>query len=183
MPSTKKDHQGGKLKTSRRRVPAGGVFGNGGQKALFWLFFFVYLALLCWIILFKAGPIRLDARQVGAAAPVYLGLYFNPRDALLNFLIFLPFGMYLALLKPGWSFLVKALLPFLLSLLFESTQFLLSIGTADLMDLLTNTLGAVLGLAFYPVAQKAHHHRAPLLYALFAILMTLLMLVGARRFL
>lgn len=176
-----------KQKHSLQRQPqpphAAGIFSGGWQRALLFLCLLVYLALLSWIILFKAGPIRLDARQVGAAAPVYLGLYINPRDALLNFLIFLPFGMYLALLKPGWPFLVKALIPLLLSLLFETAQHLLAIGTADLMDLVTNTLGALLGLAFYPVVKKAHHHRAPQLYALFAGLMTLLMLVGARRFL
>lgn len=55
---------------------------------------------------------------------------------------------------PKWSFLTKVILSFALSLSFESLQYLLAIGASDITDIITNTLGALIGLSFYALLIK-----------------------------
>ncbi|MFC5721040.1 VanZ family protein [Streptomyces gamaensis] len=70
----------------------------------------------------------------------------DTKDFLLNVLMFVPGGIVLAV--AGTRFAWAALFGFLGSLVIETTQYLTSSGrTADINDLLANTLGCLAGFA------------------------------------
>ncbi|WP_174567630.1 VanZ family protein, partial [Gottfriedia acidiceleris] len=66
-------------------------------------------------------------------------------------LAFIPFGIYISMLKPNWSFLKKIAVIAGVSLLFEVLQFTFAIGASDITDLLGNTLGGIIGIGVYIV--------------------------------
>lgn len=116
--------------------------------------FVMYLVLLAWTILWK-----LEAPYVGAAAllprPVKFVPFFPsgdadgsaPAEVALNVLLFVPFGFYLGLLAPSWRWWKPLLVFSGASLALEVIQYLISVGTADVTDVISNTLGGVAGLA------------------------------------
>lgn len=113
--------------------------------------FVTYLVLLTWVVLWKLEiPFVGDGteRQVklvpfvataraGASAPV---------EVLANVMIFVPFGVYLALLAPSTRWWRSAGMIAGASLAFEIVQYLLAVGRTDLTDVVANTAGGVLGL-------------------------------------
>ena len=117
--------------------------------------FIVYLLLLTWIILFKM-QFSFDR------LPQFRGLNFIPfagsvikndrldySEIILNLIAFIPFGLYLSMLKLNWPFW-KKLIPIAgASLLFELLQFLFAIGGTDITDFLSNTLGGITGIGLY----------------------------------
>lgn len=65
-------------------------------------------------------------------------------DAILNTFVFVPVGILLAVI--GWRFLWALAAALGVSLAIEITQYLTDLGrTADVNDLITNTLGAAIG--------------------------------------
>lgn len=125
------------------------------QKLMTKILFIVYLILLAWIILMKT-EFSFDQiyrmRSTNFVPFEGTAVYNNQlhyQEIYLNILIFIPFGIYLSMLKPGWSFIQKAIPIFLVSLSFESLQYIFSIGATDITDLLGNTLGGVIGILFY----------------------------------
>ena len=131
-------------------------------KILFWL----YLLLLTWIIVMKM-EFSFDSiyrmRSLNLIPLEGTAVYNNQLDyqeIYLNILIFVPFGLYLSMLKPDWSLLKKLLPIFLVSLSFESLQYIFSIGASDITDLMGNTLGGLIGiLSYHWIAKglKTHH--------------------------
>ncbi|MFF2908672.1 VanZ family protein [Paenibacillus sp. NPDC057934] len=78
-----------------------------------------------------------------------------------NVLAFIPFGLLLPIVfrNRQWSAAKMLVCSLLLSLCFESTQLVLTIGTFDVDDLLLNTLGGLVGYILYkmfsgPVRRK-----------------------------
>lgn len=135
----------------------------------FTIFLFAfYFALLTWIIVFKMqfsfSVLQMPAAKLNViplAGSSWADGSINWDEVVKNILIFLPAGVYLAMLLPTRPFLVKLLPAFLTSLAYETLQFLFCIGVADSTDLLGNTLGAAAGilifLAFYRIfGEKAY---------------------------
>lgn len=130
------------------------------QKLMTKLLFLIYFILLIWIILMK---MEFSFNQIYRMRstnfiPFEGTAVYNNRlhykEIYLNVLIFVPFGVYLSMLKPDWSFLRKIFPIFLTSLSFESLQYIFSIGATDITDVMGNTLGGVLGILFYLFIQK-----------------------------
>ena len=71
-----------------------------------------------------------------------------------NILAFIPFGIYIGMLKANWSFAKRVLATAVLTLAFEATQFIFAIGRADITDVLSNTLGGVIGIGIYALVSK-----------------------------
>lgn len=71
------------------------------------------------------------------------------REIIYNLLIFIPYGIYIYMLKPDWSFLKKTAPIFLTSLVIEMLQYSFAIGAADITDLIGNTLGGVIGIGIF----------------------------------
>ena len=75
-------------------------------------------------------------------------------EIILNMMVFIPFGLYLSMIKLNWSFWKKIISIAGVSLLFELLQFLFEIGGTDITDFISNTLGGVVGIGFYIVFSK-----------------------------
>ncbi len=71
-----------------------------------------------------------------------------------NVLIFIPFGILLSMLAPRMNLRNKFFIIFGTSLVLETMQFVLSIGSTDITDVITNTLGGIIGIALYALLLK-----------------------------
>ena len=118
----------------------------------------VYGLILVWIVLLKASTVAelkyLPCERTLNLVPFHydfeVGTHFE--EVVLNALVFLPLGLYLSMLgMKAWK---AILLGFGLSLLFEALQYALSIGAADVTDLLMNTLGTAIGVGFYLILRR-----------------------------
>ncbi len=84
--------------------------------------------------------------MLGASAPI---------EVVTNLLLFVPFGLYLGVLAPAWQWW-KATSVFVgASLLLETTQHLLSVGSFDTTDIIVNTVGGVIGLGLLALLRRA----------------------------
>lgn len=78
----------------------------------------------------------------------------GPMDTMLNVILFFPLGFFLPLLFQNYNRISKiALTGFLLSLSIELVQ-MLGRGATDINDLITNTVGAVLGYLICKLLSK-----------------------------
>lgn len=126
------------------------------QKTLNAAVLVLYLLLLSWGILFKFGsPVfelthswRIPINLVPFGAPLE-NTRLAAQEMLFNFAAFLPMGLLVSALagrgRPGLS----ALVGFLVSVLYEALQYLLAVGSADVTDVILNTLGALAGAGAY----------------------------------
>jgi glycopeptide antibiotics resistance protein len=97
-----------------------------------------------------------------------------------NILVFIPLGIYIGMLKSKWSFAKKVLATVVLTLAFEITQFIFAIGRADITDVLSNTLGGVIGIGIYALLFKLMKGRTnKVLNVLAAVLTALIILFVA----
>lgn len=129
----------------------------------------VYLFLLTWIILFKMQfsiqdlshftDFR-DINFVPFAGSVMTNGQIDAGEIIYNIVAFIPFGIYMSMLKPSWSFLKKIVPIAGVSLLFELLQFIFAIGASDITDLLGNALGGIIGIGVYIVFCKLFRIKA-----------------------
>jgi glycopeptide antibiotics resistance protein len=131
------------------------------RRRLLLVLFVVYLVLLVWIILWK-----LEVPYVGAAAsldrPIKLVPYFpsgdfnasDPLEVLVNILLFVPFGIYLGMLAPRLRWWPVAGILIASSLVLETTQHLLSVGSFDLTDVIDNSAGGLIGFGVLVLARR-----------------------------
>ncbi|MCH3973058.1 MAG: VanZ family protein [Oscillospiraceae bacterium] len=133
---------------------------NKKQRRVTTAFFIFYLFLLTWLVMLKlqTNVAVLDRYRQLNLVPFQASFYRDGRLDLFeivgNILAFMPFGIYLKMLWPERPFF-KTLLPcFLVSLTFETLQYVLAVGTSDITDLLDNTLGGALGIGVYWIFQK-----------------------------
>ena len=119
------------------------------------ILFLIYLALLVWIILFKLQFSISDLDKIRSinCIPFHydkeIGAAFHLTEVLENFLIFVPMGIYLQMLMPKVKLYAKIMMIAGTSFLLETTQYVLAIGRSDITDVLTNTVGGLLGLIVY----------------------------------
>lgn len=135
------------------------------KKILFCTFIF-YILVLTKGILFKYTSIfklfSKDRVMMRGLNLVVIKNILNSRilikDFIINVLIFIPLGIYYRIFKSYENFFkgfVKIFLfSFLLSLLFETSQYIFYLGGADINDLLFNTLGGVLGFIIISLIYK-----------------------------
>ena len=71
---------------------------------------------------------------------------FDLVEVLLNILFFIPFSLYIKMLYPKSSGFRAIIFAFILSLIYESIQYVLTIGFPDITDLIDNTVGAIIGV-------------------------------------
>lgn len=121
--------------------------------------FFVYIVFLVWLVVFKFNFSFADIRKVREINLLpfhYENVVegdFPLVEALLNFIVFIPFGFFLEKLCKC-KIWVKALVIASISLLFEVIQYLFSIGASDITDLITNTLGGLFGILIVVILRK-----------------------------
>jgi len=123
------------------------------------ILFGVYILLLIWIILFKTSFsvsefIALSKMRSISLIPFYYPtkVNFHLREVVANILIFVPLGIYLKMLDTNSKKVI--LYGFVFSILLEISQFVFKIGACDITDVITNTLGTILGVSGYILLEK-----------------------------
>lgn len=147
--------------------------------------FFLYFIVLSWIILFK---MQLDisllkdmnfrsVNLIPFAGSTIVNGKVEVSEIILNVVAFVPFGIYMSMLREEWG-IVKRIIPiFVVSLLYEVLQYILAVGASDITDLLGNTLGGGLGIAFFFLLSKLLKQKTVQIFNFLALFATILSLV------
>lgn len=141
----------------KRKVKNGQKNGKGS--------FFFHILLLIWLILFKLAidpteiPGVRDLNLILFRNSYYLNGKINFIELLFNIIVFIPVGIYLSILKPGWTFARKILVTAAISLAFEGIQFVGAMGYTDITDLANNTAGGIGGIKIYELLKKVWKDR------------------------
>ena len=145
--------------------------------------FLIYLIALCWILLFKLG-VRfsyMGNRRVNVIpfSEFFLSGKIDVGELIMNVVIFIPLGLYAGILFEKWNFGKKLFFFFLISLLVEGLQFILAVGAFDSKDVITNTLGGIIGLMIFSAIAKAFNNsvRAGKFITIMAAIGTALMIL------
>lgn len=122
--------------------------------------FSFYFIMLVWIILFK---MQLSFAVVGSGRSINLvpfagSVIVNERigiwEIVDNVLIFIPLGVFSSMLGRTKSWIGRLAPSFFTSLVLEALQFVLAAGATDITDLLTNTLGGLIGIGIFYLFAK-----------------------------
>ena len=130
------------------------------QQSLTICLLVVYLLILTWIIVFKMefSIQALDHFRGINLIPFHESVIVNNRiefsEIYQNLFVFIPFGLYISMLKSNWPFLKKVVPVVSVSLVYEVVQFIFAIGASDITDLIGNTLGGIIGIIIYIVLHK-----------------------------
>ncbi len=143
-----------------------------------------YILILAWILLFKLGvqfP-YMELRSVNLI-PFHDPLMDTGRsdltESILNVLIFIPFGVYTAILFERWKFPAKLLLFFIVSMLIEILQYGYSVGAFDINDIITNTTGGIVGVLIFQATESTMKNgfKARKFVNLIALIATVIMVI------
>ena len=121
---------------------------NKKRKFSIKIFFILYILLLIWIIVFK---FRLNISSIKSIRSINLlpfktnTLVNGIKETIINFLLFIPFGMYLKYFFKNHTFLNIGII-ILTSFIFEVLQYVLHIGVSDITDIIMNTFGGLIGI-------------------------------------
>lgn len=93
-----------------------------------------------------------------------------PQEVVANLLLFIPFGLYLGLLAPRWTWWKPAGVFVAASLVLEITQHLLSVGSFDITDVIVNTAGGLAGIGLLALVRRRLQDRViPIMTRAFVI--------------
>ena len=126
-------------------------------KQLARILFAVYLVVLAWLILFKfsihiASVLHYDKRSLNFEP--FSGASGSSGEAVDNVLVFIPFGLLLSINFKGLKFWNKLLVVLGVSIAAETIQYIFAIGATDITDVITNTLGGLIGITGYDLSSK-----------------------------
>ncbi len=121
----------------------------------------VYSLVLCRGLLFKYvrpyevfSPDRFEYIGYNLIPFNGAGLRFN-LDVILNTILFVPFGFLLSMKsRKNLKSLVLLLIPFASSIVFETLQYILHLGAADITDVIMNSFGGFIGYFIYLILYK-----------------------------
>ena len=151
----------------------------------------IYLLFLCWLILFKLADSidKIPSMRGINLIPFHYDQLSNTRfhkmEVLYNVLVFIPAGFFFSALgkrKVISGIIVSAML----SLCFETIQWIFALGASDITDVITNTAGGALGtLMFFAMGKLFNGHQlkiaciiGAILEAIFIILMIVLSILN-----
>ena len=142
--------------------------------------FLIYALILSWAILFKlqfSPPVMEEGRVLNLIpfpGSFDGGGLMLSGETKANIFVFIPFGVYVCMLKPKWSFGRNILVIAAVSAAYETMQFIFAIGRADITDLLSNTLGGLMGVCLYALAHRLFKGRTDKIINGFAAVCTVL---------
>ena len=145
------------------------------------ILFGIYCILLIWIILFKlSASLEYIRMMAGHRAVNLIPFYYDNEvsmhlsEVIKNLLIFIPFGLYLCMLGMGLG--KSVLTGFIFSLTMELCQYAFAIGGSDITDIITNTLGTLIGVTLYLVLTLIFKNKVKLnkVLNILALIVTLL---------
>ncbi len=122
--------------------------------------FIFYCVILTWIIIFKLQfsfedlPHFRSLNLIPFTESAIVNDKMNFDVIIHNMLVFIPFGIFIHVLLEEKT-LIKQFIPIILtSLLFEGIQYIFAIGASDITDVLSNSLGGVIGVVITLVISK-----------------------------
>jgi len=140
--------------------------------------FIIYVLALIWIILLKLqfSFTEIDRVRSINLIPLQGSVIINGivslNEIFDNIIVFIPFGIYINMLKNKWSFIQKVLPIISVSLTFEVLQFIFAIGRTDITDLLGNTLGGIIGIIIYAVLLRIFKNKTIKIINTVALILT-----------
>jgi glycopeptide antibiotics resistance protein len=115
--------------------------------------FIFYLLALTWIIIFKLQfsfenlPHIKNINLIPFGQSVIVNGKIDFGEIIQNALAFIPYGLFIHVLREEKS-LLKQFIPIICtSLIFEIIQFVFAIGASDITDMISNSLGGIIGIA------------------------------------
>ncbi len=155
------------------------------RPVLLWTLFVIYLAVMTWIVLFKfaVSADQLPYIRSLNLVPFQESLIINDRldlsEIIMNGVVFLPFGIYLAVLLPKVPFWKKFLSFAGVSLIYEACQYIFAIGASDITDLIMNCAGGCIGVFVFFLLRTVlgNRRRAETVVSVLAGAGTVIMLV------
>lgn len=131
-------------------------------NGLFFISFIFYVVFVLWNILFKyVAPWEVfdDGRELFRGVNFIpfndiLNGNYNEMDVVGNVILFVPLGIYMAMLFKKFSVYKNIGIIALVSIFFEVSQYVFSLGASDITDIITNTAGGILGVGIYLVIKK-----------------------------
>ena len=118
--------------------------------------FIIYCLILTFFVMFKGGfSLLVDGERCINLIPFHYDddvASIHIREVVLNVLVFVPMGVYLRMLgaKVGKCLLYGVSV----SLGFEICQFVLTMGKADITDIISNTFGVAGGILIYATLKR-----------------------------
>jgi glycopeptide antibiotics resistance protein len=126
------------------------------MKTLSKTLFVLYILTLLWLILFKfsfdVSSVLFDHQARSIEWIPFAGS--SRAEMISNFIVFVPFGLLLSANFKQINIWRKLACVFIFSATVEIIQFILAIGVTDITDLITNTLGGLVGLMLYDLGNK-----------------------------
>lgn len=155
------------------------------------ILFIVYFLLLTWIIVFKMelSMSNLVAERSINFIPFKESAIVNGRisfsEIINNAIVFIPVGVFTAMLADNLKFIKMAAVPFGISLFYEITQYIFAVGACDITDLINNTLGGIVGILIFKLRRKVLGDKAYKVVNIFSIVCVVLIVImmGALIFL
>ena len=155
------------------------------------ILFIVYFLLLTWIIVFKMelSMSNLVAERSINFIPFKESAIVNGRisfsEIINNAIVFIPVGVFTAMLTDNLKFIKMAAVPFGISLFYEITQYIFAVGACDITDLINNTLGGIVGILIFKLRRKVLGDKAYKVVNIFSIMCVVLIviMIGALIFL
>lgn len=162
--------------------------------------FIVYLLALSSIVLFKTqfSFAFLNLRFTFASSDTGRSINLLPFGAMLihngmpsyneviyNGLIFVPFGIFICMLRKKKAF-VHLIVPVVLtSLFFEVIQYVFAIGVSDITDVIANTLGGIAGAGIFFIFHKTCKENVYQVMNTISLVLAIILalVIGAIRFL
>lgn len=138
------------------------------KKVTIPLFIFYFLVLSCIVLLknqfaftflglkftFIDPNIKRSINLIPFGGMLVLNGRPDYNEIALNALVFVPFGIFLCMLRKKKSF-VNLILPiFLTSLFFEIAQYIWVLGVSDITDIIANTFGGMVGVGIFYVFHR-----------------------------
>lgn len=126
-------------------------------SVLLWIPLVFYIVFIVWNILFKyvmPWELMSEGRYYSRSLNLIpfgdlISGNYNRLDLWGNIIVFIPLGIYCALFQKKKAKTAILCLPLIVSCLFEVLQYVLAIGASDVTDMITNTVGGIIGMLFY----------------------------------
>ena len=122
------------------------------MKPLARILFVVYSAILVWLILFKfsvhiSSVLHYDKRSLNFVP--FSNNSGSSTQEVENILVFIPFGLLLSINFKRLNFGSRLLVVLGASIAAEVVQYIFAIGATDITDVITNTVGGLIGILAY----------------------------------
>lgn len=121
-----------------------------------------YIVFLIWTILLKSclprdlfNVLRENFRSINLIPfNDLLNSNYNLKDIVGNIILFIPLGIYIGLIFKNFNIYKKFLIVVLISFTFEISQYIFALGASDITDIITNSIGGLIGIISYFILKK-----------------------------